>query len=109
MLGLGFPKKLISLYIPNREKEGYGVNENGVNFLASEGAKVFITIDCGISNVKEIELAKKLGVELRGNRLYISPEMGEGYFYACPLPNGLSILISENSFNSRSLERFRRS
>lgn len=59
---LGFPKKLISLYIPDREKEGYGVNENGVNFLASQDCKYFITIDCGISNPKEIEIAKKLGM-----------------------------------------------
>ena len=63
LLCLGFPKKLISFYIPNREKEGYGVNENGVNFLASQGSKVFITIDCGISNVKEIELARTLGMK----------------------------------------------
>lgn len=63
LVSLGFPKKLISLYIPNREKEGYGVNENGVRFLASQGSKVFITIDCGISNVKEIGLARELGMK----------------------------------------------
>ncbi|PIQ92869.1 MAG: single-stranded-DNA-specific exonuclease RecJ [Parcubacteria group bacterium CG11_big_fil_rev_8_21_14_0_20_39_14] len=63
LINLGLPKNLISLYIPAREKEGYGVNETGVKFLASKGCKVFITIDCGISNAETIELAKKLGMK----------------------------------------------
>ncbi|MCU0381324.1 MAG: helix-turn-helix transcriptional regulator [Chitinophagaceae bacterium] len=45
------------------------------------------------------DFAKQLGGDLRGDTLYLSPEQGEGYFYACKLPNGLSILISENCFN----------
>jgi len=63
LLNLGFPKKLISFFIPDREKEGYGVNENGVKFLASQGSEIFITIDCGITNFKEIELARTLGMK----------------------------------------------
>jgi len=45
------------------------------------------------------DLAKKLGTELRGDTLYLKPELGEGYFYASRLPNGLSILVSENCVN----------
>jgi AraC-like DNA-binding protein len=46
-----------------------------------------------------LDIAQKLGAELRGDTLYLSPEMGEGYLHARTLPNGLSILISENCFN----------
>jgi len=63
MVNLGFPKKLISLFIPDREKEGYGINENGINFLRAQDCKIFISIDCGISNFKEIELVRKLGMK----------------------------------------------
>jgi AraC-like DNA-binding protein len=45
------------------------------------------------------DAAQKLGTELRGDTLYLSPEQGEGYLHATRLPNGLSILITENCFN----------
>lgn len=45
------------------------------------------------------DAARELGTELRGDTLYLSPDMGEGYLHASRLPNGLSILISENCFN----------
>ena len=45
------------------------------------------------------DIAQKLGAELRGDTLYLAPEQGEGYFHASTLPNGLSVLISENCFN----------
>lgn len=45
------------------------------------------------------DLAAKLGSGVSGDTLYLTPEQGEGYLYSCRLPNGLSILISENCFN----------
>jgi len=63
LVNLGFPKKLIFLFIPDREKEGYGINENGINFLHAQDCKIFISIDCGISNFKEIEIIRKLGMK----------------------------------------------
>jgi AraC-like DNA-binding protein len=45
------------------------------------------------------DFARQIGTELRGDTLYLTPEQGEGYLYACRLPNGLSVLISENCFN----------
>lgn len=49
-------------YVPDREKEGYGLSEYAVNKLHKEKTQLLITLDCGISNVKEIELAKSLGL-----------------------------------------------
>lgn len=45
------------------------------------------------------DIAHKLGTELRGDTLYLSPEQGEGYMHACQLPNGLSVMITENCCN----------
>ena len=52
----------VTVYIPNR-LEGYGVTEEGIYQLKKEGVKLIITSDCGISSVKEIQKAKKMGIE----------------------------------------------
>ncbi len=51
-------------YIPNREKEGYGLNVSAVHYLKSIGVDVIFTCDNGISSVEEIEEAKKLGMKV---------------------------------------------
>lgn len=51
-------------YIPHRNKEGYGLNKDAIKQFAEENAKLLITIDCGITNVKEIDLANELGVDV---------------------------------------------
>lgn len=53
----------VAEYIPNRLDEGYGLNETAVNNIAKQGYKLMITVDCGISAIKEIEQANKLGIE----------------------------------------------
>ena len=52
------------VYIPHREKEGYGLNLKAIKYLARKKAKLIITVDCGISNKKEIDLAKKKKIEV---------------------------------------------
>jgi single-stranded-DNA-specific exonuclease len=54
----------VSYYIPNRITEGYGFNGDALRKIASQGRGLVITVDCGISNRKEIELAKGLGLEI---------------------------------------------
>ncbi len=53
-----------NVYIPHREKEGYGLNEKTIKYLAKKKTKLIITVDCAISNVAEIELAKKKGIDV---------------------------------------------
>jgi single-stranded-DNA-specific exonuclease len=50
-----------SIYFPNRESEGYGISQEGLNFLKKFSPALLISLDCGISNFKEIEIAKELG------------------------------------------------
>ncbi len=49
-------------YLPHRIKEGYGLNKNIPQLAKQENIKILITVDCGISNHKEIE-------ELRRNHI----------------------------------------
>ncbi|MCD4718031.1 MAG: single-stranded-DNA-specific exonuclease RecJ [Desulfobacterales bacterium] len=53
-----------SFYIPNRLREGYGLNKNAVETIAADGTGLIITVDCGISNSKEIAFAKSLGISV---------------------------------------------
>lgn len=53
-----------SFYIPHRHDEGYGMNLEAVRECGERGAKLIITIDCGISDVEEIALANSLGIDV---------------------------------------------
>ena len=52
------------VYIPDRHKEGYGLNMDAVKQIVSGGAKVLITIDLGITAVEETEYAKSQGIDV---------------------------------------------
>lgn len=54
----------VSVYIPNRLSEGYGLNKEAVKKIASEGYDLIITVDCGITSVDEVELAKELKMDV---------------------------------------------
>ncbi|MFH1551281.1 MAG: single-stranded-DNA-specific exonuclease RecJ [bacterium] len=56
--------KNIRPYIPDRDKEGHGLNKKAIRELANDKTNLIITVDCGSSNVKEIELANSLGVDI---------------------------------------------
>ena len=54
----------VGTYIPNRLDEGYGLNEEAIKEIASEKYNLMITVDCGITAVKEVDLAKSLGIDV---------------------------------------------
>jgi len=56
--------KVSTIYFPDREKEGYGINKDALGILKKRAPALLIALDCGISNFDEIELAKKLGFEV---------------------------------------------
>ena len=53
----------IAQYIPNRLTEGYGLNIEAVEKIKNRGCDLMITVDCGISAIKEIDYANQLGIE----------------------------------------------
>lgn len=50
-------------YVPHRLVEGYGLNTEAVQRLAAQGAKLLVTLDCGITSVEEVRAASAAGVE----------------------------------------------
>lgn len=53
----------IGYYIPHREKEGYGVNDGALDKIKDAGFDLVITVDCGISNYKQVEHAKSINLD----------------------------------------------
>ena len=47
-------------FIPHREREGYGLQDDAVRRLAEDGARVLITADCGITALQEIAAAREV-------------------------------------------------
>ncbi len=54
----------VEYYIPSRLNEGYGMSETSISKLKENGASLIITVDTGITAVKEAEIVKKLGMTL---------------------------------------------
>ena len=51
-------------HLPTREGEGYGLNNQAIEEIAQQGAKLLITVDCGISCAAEVECAKNCGMKV---------------------------------------------
>ncbi|WP_136525209.1 single-stranded-DNA-specific exonuclease RecJ [Geomonas ferrireducens] len=51
-------------YIPKRLTEGYGLSPQGVAAASQAGAKVLVTVDCGITAVAEAALCREAGIDL---------------------------------------------
>lgn len=52
------------IHIPNRLKEGYGLNKESIQRAVAAGAKLMITVDCGIAGIEEAILADGLGMDV---------------------------------------------
>jgi single-stranded-DNA-specific exonuclease len=51
-------------YVPHRLEEGYGVNAEAVAKLVEQGARLLITVDCGISAAGPLAAAVGAGVDV---------------------------------------------
>ena len=45
----------VDVFIPSRQEEGYGIHTEALQSIYNQGARLVITVDCGISAVKELE------------------------------------------------------
>jgi len=61
---LGFLGADVRGYIPNRFEEGYGLNNNALDELKTDGVKLVITVDCGVRSPNEALYAGSIGVDL---------------------------------------------
>lgn len=51
-------------YIPHRIDEGYGLHCDSLDRIAAMGAKLVITVDCGIRSVREVAHGAALGMDM---------------------------------------------
>ncbi|MEA2077768.1 MAG: single-stranded-DNA-specific exonuclease RecJ [Candidatus Marinimicrobia bacterium] len=78
-------------YIPEREKDGYGVSPEGIEHAIDLGIDLIITCDCGITAHEQVDYAKKNGIDMI---------ITDHHEQADTLPNALSILNPKRKDNS---------
>ena len=64
LINIGFDKNKLGVYLPDREKEGYGLNTGAVEEFAKEKYNLIITIDCGTTSHDAINLANKNSIDV---------------------------------------------
>jgi single-stranded-DNA-specific exonuclease len=53
-----------SVYIPDKKSEGYGINVDAIKKFSKQKVSLIVTVDCGISNKKEVELANSKNIDV---------------------------------------------
>ena len=51
-------------YIPHRILEGHGLIKDSIDFFTKEGVTLLITVDCGTTDVAEIDYGKTTGIDI---------------------------------------------
>jgi len=51
-------------HVPHRIEEGYGLNSEGLRRLKERGIDLVVTVDCGISNAREVAAARRFGLDI---------------------------------------------
>lgn len=54
----------VMYYIPDRDEEGYGLNNMAIDRLHSLGVQLIVTVDNGVAALDEVSYAAELGIEL---------------------------------------------
>jgi single-stranded-DNA-specific exonuclease len=54
----------VGWYLPSRSEDGYGLSAATVERLASSGAALLVTVDCGITAVEQVQLAHAAGLQV---------------------------------------------
>ena len=81
----------VEYYIPNRETENHGLNTKAlVKLIAKNKAKLIITVDCGVSDVEQVNFANGFKVDVIITDHHEAPE---------ELPKAFSI-INPKALNS---------
>jgi single-stranded-DNA-specific exonuclease len=63
----GFLKEVgaeVAYTLPNREHDGYGMKGYFIEQFKKDGIRLIVTVDCGTANLKEVELANQLGIDV---------------------------------------------
>lgn len=55
---------VVEYYIPHRIDEGYGLNAEAIAQICDAGAKLIVTVDCGVTAIEPARIARERGVDL---------------------------------------------
>jgi single-stranded-DNA-specific exonuclease len=55
---------VVDFYVPHRIDEGYGLNAEALAQICDDGAKVIVSVDCGITAVEQVKAACARGVDV---------------------------------------------
>ena len=112
--------EITAIYFPDREIEGYGISEKGLNYLRNFSPSLFIAMDCGIGNFKEVKIAKDLGFEviiidhhqvldgLPEAKIIVDPQQkGDKYPFKGLATAGISYKLSELLLKEKMTENHR--
>jgi len=53
----------VRIHIPDRIIEGYGPNVEAIRMLATDGATLLVTVDCGVASHEPLAEARRLGLD----------------------------------------------
>jgi len=54
----------VEYYIPNRQKEGYGLSREGIDEIFNNQGNLIITVDCGITANEMVDYCNELNMEI---------------------------------------------
>jgi single-stranded-DNA-specific exonuclease len=54
----------VDVFLPHRERDGYGLNAATVTQAIADNVRVIVTCDCGIANTAEIATAQAAGIDV---------------------------------------------
>lgn len=54
----------VMYYLPDRLIEGYGINQQALQYIKQQGCSLVITVDCGITAVAETKYAQEIGLDM---------------------------------------------
>jgi single-stranded-DNA-specific exonuclease len=54
----------VTYFLPHRFEDGYGMNLHAIEELADQGARLIVTVDNGVSSVREVAYARELGMDV---------------------------------------------
>lgn len=64
----------VSWHLPHRLEDGYGLTSSGIETAKTLGCTLMITVDCGVSNPREVEYANSLGLDVIVTDHHLPPE-----------------------------------
>ncbi|MBZ0171517.1 MAG: DHH family phosphoesterase, partial [Phycisphaerales bacterium] len=67
----------VSTYVPHRLEEGYGLNSAAMLELSGRGARVVVSVDCGITAHEPARVAREVGLDLIITDHHNPPDGGE--------------------------------